>query len=226
MNVRNPEYDKGVKESDVFVLGSGGHATSVLANLASDGYRIGAVVDEFSKKKEMYGVPILNSLPNDVESPRLVVAIGDNFVRHEISRRVVEIYGEESIMKFISSKSLVSKYAEIQNGCVILANAYIGPGVVISNGSLVNTGAVIEHGSLVGEWASVAPCVALAGEVKIGDFSHVGLASVVESKVRIGNDSVLGSHSYLRKDLGSNLVAHGNPAEVTRPRERGDKYLK
>ena len=220
------KYLMDVFKHDVFILGSGGHANSIFANLVSDGHRVIAFVDEFSGKKELHGIPILNSIPNNINSAKFVVAIGDNFIRYTISERMLRLYGSESLMTFISSKSLVSNYVEIQRGSVIMANAYIGPDVKIAQGSLVNTGAVIEHGTLVGEWASIAPCVSLAGEVEIGDFSHIGLASVVDSKVKIGHDSILGSHSYLRKDLESNLIAYGNPAEIARHRQRGEKYLK
>jgi sugar O-acyltransferase (sialic acid O-acetyltransferase NeuD family) len=197
-----------------------------VGNLLADGYNIFGLIDDYSETRQVMGIPIFRHLPNDLGSSKIIVAVGDNVIRSKICFRIIEDFGKDSLMTFISSRASVSSNTHIDSGCVILSNAYIGPEVTIQRGSIVNTGAVIEHNSRIGEWSSIAPSATLAGSVCVGDFSHIGIGAVVDSKINVGTDSILGANSLLLNDLASNVVAVGNPARIVRTRVRGEKYLK
>ncbi len=75
------------------------------------------------------------------------------------------------------------------------------------------------------DFSSIAPGVTVGGTVRIGRRSAVSIGATVRHKLTIGEDSVVGAHSYLNRDLQGNVVAYGIPARVVRARSAGDPYI-
>ena len=74
-------------------------------------------------------------------------------------------------------------------------------------------------------FSSLGPGAITGGSVKIGHRGAVGIGAVVDSNIQIGDDCVLGSSSFLNKNLPKNKVAYGIPAKVVKNRSAGDPYL-
>lgn len=209
-----------------FIYGSGGHATSLIGNLLFEGCNIQGVVDEHSELTNLFHLPISTSLPDNLMGGQFLVAIGDNFIRNKVMTKIIDQYGEDSLGTFISSKSYVSKGVTVGAGAVVMPRSYLGPKSELSMGVLINTGAIVEHDCFLSISSSLAPNSVLAGLVKLGSFTHIGLSSTVDAKVTLGSNCVLGANSFLMENLGDNSVAYGNPARFKRKRIDGENYLK
>ena len=214
------------KNSPLYLYGSGGHATSVLASMLEDCLEISGIIDNFPNQQRILGHSISTNLFEIPREAKFVLAIGDNFRRRNIARMILENFGDSALATYISKNSFVSKHASIGLGSVVMVGAYIGPNVKIGECVLVNTHAIIEHDCTIGTFSSFAPGSILAGQVEIGNLTGIGPNSFVESKVHVGDNCLLGANSYLRQNLSSNYVAFGSPARIMRSREEGDTYLR
>jgi acetyltransferase EpsM len=208
------------------IYGSGGHATSLIGCLQREGIEVLEIIDEFATKESLFDIPVKKSFPKETKGSRFLIAIGDNFNRYNISNQVIAMYGIESIGTFVSSNTYISKSVDIGRGSVIMPGSYIGACARVSIGAIINTGAIVEHECHLSDFVSIAPHATLAGSARIGKLSHVSLGSLVDAKISVGSNCVLGANSYLREDLEDNCVAIGNPAKFYKKREIGEKFLK
>lgn len=60
----------------------------------------------------------------------------------------------------------------------------------------------------------MSPGAHLAGGVRVGRGTWVGLGALVRDGVRIGAESVVGMGSVVSRDLPSNVIEYGAPAHV------------
>ena len=213
-------------ENGVVVYGSGGHATSLIGCLQREDIKVLGIIDEFATTTSLFDIPKNKLFPKDSKGSRFLIAIGDNFNRRNITHEVTTRYGIDSIGTFISSNAYISKSVDIGRGSVIMPGSYIGAGASILDGAIVNTGAIVEHECYLSDFVSIAPHATLAGSARIGKLSHISLGSIVDAKVSVGSNCVLGANSYLREDLEDNCVSIGNPAKFYKKREIGEKFLK
>ena len=87
-----------------------------------------------------------------------IIAIGDPKIREGIFRRL------KKPMSLIHPTAMVSKSAQIGNGCVIEAKAVISSGVEIGDSVFVCAGAVVNHNSSVSDFCQIdCNSVVLAG---------------------------------------------------------------
>ena len=222
-------------EKNAVIFGMGGHAKSVASAVITMGFAIEDIVyvvdhishlplcDFFARSK------IFTSDKLEVIAPAglIHVAIGDNWLRQKISERFV---GEQASLKygatFLHASACISAGVKVGRGVFIGANSYIGPGCIIDDGSIVNTGAVIEHDCTIGRFASLAPGAVLGGGSLLGPRSFIGMGAVIREKITIGQDSVIGSSSYVTRDLPSNVVSYGVPAKILKGRKASEPYLR
>jgi len=120
---------------------------------------------------------------------------------------------------------VVDPTAQIEEGCVVMPQASIGPNTQVGKFCIVNTAASIDHDCLLNSYSSLAPGVRLGGSVTVGERSAVCLGAGVRHKTVIGSDTVLGGGSYLNDHLPSGVTAYGVPAKVIRKRLPEDPYL-
>lgn len=152
-----------------------------------------------------------------------IVAVGDNKERCELAdklkkkglRLVNAIHPRASI----ASNVVFGSNITIANSAIICAYA------VIEDNVIINTGAIVEHENIIGRGVHIASGVKLAGRVRVGEKSFIGIGAVVIQNVKIGKNSVIGAGAVVLKDIPDNVVAVGVPARVikTIPEEKNSK---
>jgi sugar O-acyltransferase (sialic acid O-acetyltransferase NeuD family) len=148
----------------------------------------------------------------DKQTTCFFVAIGDNSTRQKVLQ--VLIQENFQVISLIHPTAFVSAHARIEKGVLVCANATINHMAVVGTGSIINTAASIDHDCLIGNYVHASVGVRLAGAIKVGDRSFLGINSCVIQGVNIGNDCILGAGATLIKDLPSNTTAVGTPAKV------------
>ena len=79
-------------------------------------------------------------------------------------------------------------------------------------GSLVNIG----HNSIIGKNCILTSNIITGGSSEIGDYTFIGVNSVIKNGIKVGKNSIIGMGSVVTKELKSNIVAFGSPAKEIR----------
>jgi sugar O-acyltransferase (sialic acid O-acetyltransferase NeuD family) len=207
--------------NELVIIGSGGHASSLLdlmrrSKLVVKGY----VSEKKAVDGNFFDLPWFGDDENftsneDPKEIKIVNAVG--FMGgHNLRKQITEYYASLNFkfQTLIDSTSLISETASIGEGAQILANSYIGPSVVIGTNSIINTGSIIEHDSKIGSNSHVAPGVTICGDSYIGADSFVGAGSVIIQSIRVLDDVIIGAGSIVIHDLESHSTVVGNPARI------------
>lgn len=200
----------------IAILGCGGHAKVVAEIAEFNSYDITFFDDEWPNlsKFEHWCVSgdtnLLLTIAKDFDL--VVVAIGHNYTRYTKQLELTSAGGKFGILAH--PKSVISKYARIKDGTVIMANAVVQPFSEIGESSIINTSSIIEHDCNLAYGVHVSPNSSIAGGVKIGKNSWIGIGSQVKQLVRVGNNTIIGAGSTVLSDIPSNVTAVGSPAKV------------
>lgn len=145
----------------------------------------------------------------------VVVAIGNNRIRAGKQRDLLA--GGATIVSIIHPSAVVSKHASIGGGTVVFANAVINACTRIEEGCIVNTGAIVEHDCVLDGFSHVSPNAALAGGVRVGRGAWIGACASVRQLLEVGNYSVVGMGSVVTRNVLANTTVAGNPARILVP---------
>ena len=194
------------------VLGTGGHARSVVDVIARRGDLLLAMAGSTTAD---WGVPVCASDDEAFATARrsgaaVVLAIGEGRARVKALERARA--ADVDLSPLIARSATVSASARLEPGCQVLEHAHVGPGALVGAGSLVNTGAVVEHDAEVGEGTHVAPGAVVLGAAVLGDLVLLGAGASVLPQVRVGDRAVVGAGAVVREDVGAGVTVVGIPA--------------
>jgi carbonic anhydrase/acetyltransferase-like protein (isoleucine patch superfamily) len=139
----------------------------------------------------------------------------------------------------IGAESYVSETAILVGDVTIGDNCYIGHGAILRGdyGSIViGSGSAIEEGVVIhappGEICDIGKMVtvghgAIIHAATVGDFSVIGMGSVLSIQSRIGRHSIIaeGAVVKMKQVITDHVVAGGNPAKVIRKIQGKDEEL-
>lgn len=196
----------------VIVIGAGGHAKVVISTLEAAGYKVTAVYDDDRAKlgTEILGVPVRGALAELGFGFRgkAVIAIGDNATRVKVARQ----FEEADWVTVVHPAAYVHHSARLAQGTVVFAGAVIQPCASVGAHVIVNTGATVDHDCMIDDFVHVAPGTNLAGGVKIGCGTFLGIGSAVIPYRSVGEWTTIGAGAVVIYDLPSHVTAVGIPA--------------
>ncbi|QYJ98963.1 acetyltransferase [Shewanella alkalitolerans] len=140
----------------------------------------------------------------------VVVAIGNNSIRLEKNHQLKNAGGKLSVL--VHPSAVVSKYASLGDGTVVMANAVINSFTDIGEACIINTSSTIDHDTVVDDGVHVSPGANLAGGVKIGANSWIGIGAQVKQLVVIGENVIVGAGSTVLHDVLNDQIVVGTPA--------------
>jgi len=198
------------------IFGAGSHGR-VIADIALvSGWSNIEFYDDYSSKKSNGPWPILGDfemlISSAAEYDGVIVAIGNAEARW-LKHCDLKNAGAK-LTTLIHPFSIVSNYAALGTGSVVMPGVVINTGSRIGDACIINTGATVDHDCEIGLASHICPGVHLAGSVIIGNFSWIGIGSSVSQNIRIGSKVFLGAGTIVIKDIGDNLKMVGNPARL------------
>lgn len=217
----------------VLIIGSSGHSKVIIDVFEKEGkYQILGLLDDFRNiGDETLGYKIvgkvedLPGLLSDNENCKIFIAIGDNWARHKVMNRVLEIVPNIYFASTIHPSAQIGKNVIIGKGVVIMAGGIISSDTIIGDFTLINVKASISHDCKMFNFSSLGPNVTTGGYVTIGEFSAISIGVTIKDRINIGKHSVVGAGALLLKDCDDNVVMYGVPAQKIRKREIGEKYF-
>mgnify|MGYP000861597602 CR=1 FL=1 len=153
---------------------------------------------------------------NDKVFDELIIGIG--YKHLEFKKKIYEQFKDKiTFGKIIHSSSIISKSANIEEGCVIYPGCIIDINSVIKANTIINIGCTISHDSEVGKHCFLSPRVAIAGFVKINDECTLGINSTIIDNITITSKTKIGASALIIESITENGLYIGIPAK---------KYLK
>lgn len=196
----------------VILIGGSGHAKVLIDCIRAAGDQVSGILDDnIPAGTLVLGVPVLGTTDmwNVFPNYHYLLAIGDNVIRSRISARFsVHWYTA------IHPRAIVSPYAKIGGGTVILAGAIVNADATVGMHCIINSGALVEHDNVLENYVHISPNAALGGTVHVGQRTHIGIGASVRNNVSICSDCIIGAGAVVTKNILEIGVYAGVPARI------------
>lgn len=195
----------------MYLIGAGGHAKVVRDILDACSIPFSGVVTDNLKEVTFMEKKILHSID---EVDEAIICVGNNRTR----KKLAEELSQQGVTfgMGIHPSVIMSKYASVDEGTVVMQGAVIQSCAKIGKHCIVNTAASIDHDNVLGDFVHVSPHATLCGEVEVGEGTWIGAGAIVRQCVKIGKWSVIGAGSVVVNDIPDGVLAYGNPCKVIR----------
>ena len=217
----------------IIILGSSGHGRVIAEILELLNYEIIGFIDSFQpigkqvlEYKTLGNELILKNCLKKYGTLNLVLGIGNNNNRYEIYQKIRTINSEIIYPAIISPRAYVSKSATIGEGTVIMHNVIANTGSKIGRFTVLNTSSIIEHDCEIEDFSSLAPGVALGGNVLIGNKAYIGAGATIIQKREIGDNTVIAAGAVVTQNIPANVLAAGIPAIVKKENYKNNNLFR
>lgn len=199
----------------IVIIGASGFALEA-AWLAEDcGYEVVGFLDDATEKQGtlVLGKPVLGKVDEweGFSENLFIVAVGSPRVR----LKIVEKMTKKLTPKFatlIHPSVKASKYITLGEGSIVCAGCILTVCVNIGRHCIINLNSTIGHEVDIGDFSTVAPIVAISGNVVIDELVEIGTSASIRQGIALGRGSMLGMGSVLTKDILPFKVYAGVPA--------------
>jgi sugar O-acyltransferase (sialic acid O-acetyltransferase NeuD family) len=141
----------------------------------------------------------------------VVVAIGHNETRCAKQRELSDAGANFDVLAHPSA--IISKYANIKEGTVVMANAVVNPFSHVGANCIINSSSIVEHDCKLADGVHISPNASLAGGVEIGENSWIGIGSQVKQLVVVGRDVTVGAGTTVINHVPDFSTVVGSPAK-------------
>lgn len=198
----------------LLIIGASGHG-KVVADIAIKMKKWNNIVflDDDKSIKSSMGLKVIGKSADvfkHIYDFDIFIAIGNNITREAIQEKI-EAKGV-NIPILIHPNAVIGEQVELGGGTVIMAGVIINCCTNIGKGCIINTGSTIDHDNIIEDYVHISPGVNLAGTVKIGRGSWLGIGSKVSNNINIISDCKVGAGTIVIKDIIKSGTYVGIPA--------------
>lgn len=195
-----------MSQQNLYIYGAGGYAKTI-ADIAEDtNWQITAAIDKNllrEKLLDQYTVYMtLNEISlnnNDV----FFIAIKNNEYRKRIAENELKDF---QFINIQSNTSIVSKYAEIEHGTVIMPYAIISIDCQIGKHCIIDSQVYIENDCVIEDYTHISAGAKLSEEVLIGQGSFIGAGVIIERGINIGKWCTITAGSHIKEDVQDGAI--------------------
>ncbi|NUU75303.1 acetyltransferase [Paenibacillus xylanilyticus] len=201
-------------KSKLLIIGAGGHG-KVVAEIAMKMNRWSeiAFLDNNESKRSSLKFEVIGKSDDAFRyicGYDLFVAIGDNRIREELQEKLEK--AGASIPVLVHPQSIIGNDVSIGMGTVLMAGVIINCCSKVGKGCIVNTGATIDHDNVIEDFVHLSPGTHIAGNVRIGKGTWIGIGGLVSNNVSIITRSIIGAGAVVVKDINTAGTYVGVPA--------------
>jgi sugar O-acyltransferase (sialic acid O-acetyltransferase NeuD family) len=186
---------------EIYLIGAGGHARSLLNLLELNHFQIAGVFDENyspGKPERISGYPLIGR-PGDSDGDKiLVLAIGDN---HSRARALMEYHDRVEPDNIVHPSAIIENRVSLGKYNQVFARTYFNNAIEIGDNNIINTGCILEHEVRVGSHNHLSVGSILCGRVTVGDRCFIGAGSVIIDKVKVCSGVIVGANSVVIRDI-------------------------
>ncbi|MFJ7363440.1 acetyltransferase [Peribacillus frigoritolerans] len=201
-------------KNKLLIIGASGHG-KVVADIAlkMNKWVSIAFLDDNENIKSSMGIEVIGKSTdvfNHVQDYDIFVGIGDNFTREKVHRKL-EAKGVY-IPTLIHPTAVIGEKVELASGTVVMAGVVVNCCTIIGKGCIINTGATVDHDNIIEDFVHISPGAHLAGTVKVGKGSWLGIGSVVSNNVYITSRCIVGAGAVVLRDITETGTYVGVPS--------------
>jgi len=198
----------------MYLYGASGHAKVIIDSLKASGKQVSGLFDDNPDVKKLLEYNVFGSFDEiRLGDEELIISVGLNDIRKKIVEKLpMNIrYGNA-----IHTSAIISKYASLGKGTVVMQGAVIQSCVSIGKHCIINTAASVDHDCIIEDFVHISPNATLCGAVSVGEGTLVGAGAVVIPGIKIGKWSLVAAGAVVVKDVPDNVLVLGNPARVVK----------
>ncbi|MEK3766897.1 acetyltransferase [Solibacillus sp. FSL K6-4121] len=201
-------------KNKLLIIGASGHG-KVVADIAlkMGKWKVVSFLDDDTNLISSMDLDVIG-ITNDIftykDEYEIFVGIGNNDTRQRI-HEMLETVGA-SIPTLIHPNTIIGSEVEIGTGTAIMAGVIINCCTKIGKGCIINTGSTVDHDNIIEDYVHISPGANLAGSVKVGHGSWLGIGSVISNNISITKSCKIGAGAVVVKDLIEQGIYTGVPA--------------
>lgn len=198
---------------ELWLLGCGGHAKSVVDTARSAGWQVAGLVGTSKDANVSHVLGIRVHIGEDALPPEApcIIAIGDSHIRKRLAAEITGVQWQT----LVHPRAYVASYAALGAGTVVFAMGVVQPGSSIGIHTIINTGAIVEHDNRLADYVHVSTGAHLTGNVTVGAGTLIGAGAVVLPGVTIGAWCTVGAGAVVTRDVPDGHTVIGVPARPT-----------
>lgn len=202
-------------KNKLLIIGASGHG-KVVADIAlkMNKWESISFLDDNENLKSSMGIDVIGTTKDVhkfIDSHDVIVGIGNNSTREKI-QNMLEKLGA-SIPVLIHPSAIIGNDVEIGIGTVVIAGVVINCCTKIGKGCIINTSATIGHDNIIEDFVHISPGAHLAGTVKVGQGSWLGIGSIVRNNIIITQNVNIGAGAVVVKNITESGTYIGIPAK-------------
>lgn len=146
----------------------------------------------------------------------MAIAIGDSKLRQKIFTRWSS-FGIKP-WEIRAPNAYIAASAQIGPGCQISPQVVVNANAVLGSHVQINTGCNIAHDCWLGDYVTLAPGVLCNGNVRIEQHAYIGSGAILRNGTAlkpliIGEGAIVGMGAVVTKDVPAGTTVVGNPAK-------------
>lgn len=198
----------------LLIVGASGHG-KVVADIAlkMNQWKSISFLDENENIKSSMNIKVISKSSDAlkyINEYEIFVGIGDNALREKIQGKLEE--AGASIPVIVHPNAVIGEQVDIGIGTIVMAGVVINCCTNIGKGCIINTGTTIDHDNVIEDYVHISPGVHLAGTVKIGQTTWLGIGSIVSNNINIIGGCKVGAGAVVIKDISMKGTYVGVPA--------------
>ncbi len=187
----------------LLIIGASGHG-KVVADIAikMNKWRSIAFLDDDESISNCSGFEVIGKTVDAIifkNEAAFFVAIGNNITREKIQEKLID--EGLTVASLIHPSAVIGKDVEIGLGTVVMAGVVINSSTIIGKGCIINTSSSLDHDNIIDDYVHISPGVKLAGTVRVGKGSWIGIGSIISNNVNICSDCKLGAGAVVVKHI-------------------------
>lgn len=202
----------------IYVYGASGHGKVVASVAKVCGYEVVGFLDDDLDKKEYFNLPVISfeQYIKMLDGSLIALGIGNNQARKNIFKKIKQ--HQLRLVSLTHPSAIVASSASVGAGSVVMPNVVINADAIIGSGAIINSASVIEHDCVLEDFVHISPNAALAGGVRVGSLSWIGMGASVIQQIKIGSSCIIGAGAAVICDIPDNVTAVGVPAKIKEQR--------
>ena len=187
----------------LIIIGASGHG-KVVADIAikMNKWQSIAFLDDDESIKTSMGLEVISNTTDAFtykDKADFFVGIGSNAIREKIQEKLID--EELNVVSLIHPSAVIGTDVEIGIGTVVMAGVVINSSSRIGKGCIINTSSSLDHDNMIEDYVHISPGVNMAGTVKVGNGSWIGIGSVISNNVNICSGCKVGAGAVVVKDI-------------------------